>query len=105
MSSFLPFASVSLVNVEIIHEPFSASAAVPAWICLSVPSALVPPTAVKLGKYPLSASPKYHLMVSWNFGWSRLKWVPHGFLSVACQPVLPVNADHWVWPQPLPPDP
>ena len=26
--------------------------------------------------------------------------MPHGFLSVACQPALPVNADHWVWPQP-----
>ena len=31
--------------------------------------------------------------------------MPHGFLSVACQPALPVNADHWVCPQPPPPEP
>jgi hypothetical protein len=43
--------------------------------------------------------------VSWNAGWSRLKWVPQGFLSVACQPALPVKADHWVWPHPPPPEP
>ena len=49
--------------------------------------------------------PKYQLSVSCRAGWSRLNLVPHGFLSVACQPALPANADHCVWPQPPPPEP
>src|SRR4051794_4048913 len=105
MSSFLPAASVSLLNVEIVQDPPSAIAAAPDWICLSGLIALLPPISAYVGMKPFWANPKYHFTVSWKAGWSRLKWVPHGFLSVACQPALPVNADHCVCPQPLPPDP
>src|SRR5690242_11848446 len=49
MSSFLPLASVSLVNVEIIHEPLSPIAARPDWISLSVPIELAPPISSYVG--------------------------------------------------------
>src|SRR3954454_13837224 len=39
----LPLASVIEVNAVIVQEPFSAITALPAWICLSGLTALVPP--------------------------------------------------------------
>jgi len=50
MSSFLPDSSVSLLNVEIIHEPLMPIAAMPDWICLSVPIALLPPISAYVGR-------------------------------------------------------
>src|SRR3954471_19186412 len=50
MSSFLPAASVSLLNVEIIQEPLRPMAAIPDWICLSVPMALAPPISSYVGR-------------------------------------------------------
>src|SRR5919205_3770944 len=43
MSSFLPLASVRLLNVDSIHDPLMPITAVPDWICLSDPTALAPP--------------------------------------------------------------
>ena len=49
MSSLVPAASVRPLKVEIIHEPLSAIAAIPDWICLSGPTGLLPPISSKLG--------------------------------------------------------
>src|SRR3954454_3789502 len=43
MFSFFPLAWVRPANVEIIHEPFSAIAAIPDCTCLSGPTGLLPP--------------------------------------------------------------
>src|SRR3954469_21394481 len=49
MSIFLPAASVSLANEEIIQEPFIAITAVPDCSCLSEPIALEPPISSYVG--------------------------------------------------------
>src|SRR5919112_1176388 len=64
MSIFLPLASVIEANVEIIQEPLNPIAAVPDWICLSGPTAVLPPISAYDGMYPLRTRPKYHARVS-----------------------------------------
>jgi hypothetical protein len=85
MSSFLPAASVSLLNVEIIHEPLRPIAAMPDWICLSVPIALAPPDLlVRRHVSPSGPGRQYPVEGSLE---SRLVAVevgaPRTFLSVA----------------------